>query len=97
MRPRFVAPSGSKYQVTRWLAGSQTKGAEITDTFLVPAGDAVLTTTRGSEVTTHDIVITTPAGVVVAIGGNGGLGEPELRAVANGIAVQRPEATPSTR
>ncbi|GAB2588943.1 hypothetical protein Aab01nite_42300 [Paractinoplanes abujensis] len=85
LRPRQNTEPAGPSTVTRWLAGSQTAGAEISDSFPVPTGTAVLTTTRGTEVTTHDIVITTPDGVVVAVGGNAGLSERELRAVANGL------------
>ncbi|MBM2615440.1 hypothetical protein JIG36_07660 [Actinoplanes sp. LDG1-06] len=86
LRPLEPSNRADRATTTRWLAGSQTAGAEITESFTVPAGAAVLTTMAGTEVTTHDIVITTPDGVVLTVGANGGLPIEELRAVANGLS-----------
>lgn len=85
LRPERTTAEVDRAQVTEWLVGWSTKGTEVIDSFPVPAGQAQLTRTVGSEVTVHAVVITTPSGTVISVGGNGGVPVADLRAVAAGI------------
>ncbi|GAA4935921.1 hypothetical protein [Actinoplanes utahensis] len=71
------------------LLGTQALGAEVVDTFTVPAGTAKLIRTMqtipGGRTAAYDVLITVPDGTVISIGGNARVPESELRAVAVGL------------
>ncbi|WP_018215190.1 hypothetical protein [Salinispora vitiensis] len=85
LRPERTTAEVDRAQVTEWLVGWAIKGTEVIDSFPVPAGQAQLTRTGGSEVTVHAVVITTPSGTVIDVSGNGAVPVADLRAVAAGI------------
>jgi hypothetical protein len=74
-------PGATAEQVADWAAG----GAHPVRTFAVPAGTAELLAYVGSETTTHTVVITTPAGVVITVEANGAFPVAEVESVARGI------------
>lgn len=53
-----------------WLTGWSVKDSEVIERYRLPAGRAQLTRTVGAEATAHSVVITTPDGVVINVGGN---------------------------
>lgn len=88
LRPERTTAEADQAQVTEWLTGWAIKGAEVIDRYQVPAGRAQLTRFVGSEVTAHQVVITTPDGVVIVVGGNGKMPVADLKAVAAGVLPQ---------
>ncbi len=88
LRPQRTTAEADRAQVTEWLTGWAIKGAEVIDRYEVPAGRAQLTRFVGSEVTAHNVVITTPDGVVIVVGGNGNVPVADLKAVAASVLPQ---------
>lgn len=88
LRPEGATSEADQAQVTEWLAGWAVKGAEVIDQYQIPAGQAQLTRFAGAEVTAHQVVITTPDGPVIVVGGNGNVPVADLKAVAAGVLPQ---------
>lgn len=88
LRPERTTAEADQAQVTEWLTGWAIKGAEVIDRYELPAGRAQLTRFVGSEVTAHNVVITTPDGVVIVVDGNGSVPVADLKAVAAGVLPQ---------
>lgn len=85
LRPERTTAEVDRALITEWLVGWAIKGTEVIDSFPVPAGQAQLTRFVGSEVTVHRVVMTTPSGTVIEVGGNGAVPVADLMAVAAGI------------
>ena len=85
LRPERTTAKADRAQVTAWLTGWAVKGAEVIDRYELPAGRAQLTRFAGSETTVHNVVIRTPDGAVIVVGGNGGVPVADLKAVAAGL------------
>jgi len=85
LRPERTTAEADRAQITEWLTGWTIGEAEVIDTFALPAGRAALTRFEGSEASTHEVVIRTPDGVVIAVGGNGTVPVVDLMAVAAGV------------
>jgi hypothetical protein len=88
LRPERTTAKADRAQVTAWLTAWSVLGAKVIDRYDLAAGRAQLTETVGSEVTVHDVVITTPDGVVISVGGNGAVPVADVKAVAAGILPQ---------
>lgn len=88
LRPQRTTADADKGQVTAWLTGWALKGNEVIEKYDVPAGHAQVTRFVGSEVTVHTVVITTPDGAVIVVGGNGHVPVADLTAVAAGLLPQ---------
>ena len=88
LRPERTTAKADRAQVTAWLTAWSIKGTEVIDRYELPAGRAQLTKTVGSEATVHEVVITTPDGVVISVGGNAAVPVTDLQAVAAGILPQ---------
>ncbi|MGC5031144.1 hypothetical protein [Micromonospora sp. DT229] len=88
LRPERTTAKVDQAKIAEWLIGWAIKGTEVVDEYEVPAGRAKLTKFAGSEITAHQVVITTPDGVVIVVGGNGKLPVVDLKAVAAGILPQ---------
>ncbi|MEV1286236.1 hypothetical protein [Micromonospora sp. NPDC049679] len=88
LRPERTTAEADREQVTEWLTGWAIKGAKVIDRYEVPAGRAQLTRFVGTEDTAHNVVITTPNGVVIVVGGNGNVPVADLKAVAAGVLPQ---------
>ncbi len=88
LRPEHTTAEADRAQVTTWLTGWSVKGTQVIDRYELPAGRAQLTRTVGTEVTAHNVVITTPDGVVISVGGNAAVPVADLRAVAAGLLPQ---------
>ncbi|MET7951224.1 hypothetical protein [Micromonospora sp. NPDC005324] len=88
LRPERTTAKAGQAQITEWLTGWAIKGTEVIDRYDLSAGQAQLTKFVGSEVTAHQLVITTPDGVVIIVGGNGNVPVADLKAVAAGVLPQ---------
>nr|WP_026284408.1 hypothetical protein [Salinispora arenicola] len=88
LRPERTTAGADQEQITEWLTGWALRGTEVIDRYQIPVGQAQLTRFVGSEVTAHQVVITTPDGVVIVVGGNGNLPVSDLKAVAVGVLPQ---------
>ena len=78
-------PAVGAAQVGDWLARWASEGGTSVRTFDVPAGTARLLAHVGSETTSYQVVITTPAHVVITIVGNAAFTVAEIEGMAQGI------------
>jgi hypothetical protein len=85
LRPGRTTAEADRAQVTAWLTAWSVQGTEVIERYELPAGSARLVRTVGSEATAHDVVITTPDGVVISVGGNAAVPVADLKAVAAGL------------
>lgn len=86
LRPRpGTNPTVNTEQVAAWLVNWSSGGGAPIRTFDVRSGTARLYAHAGSEVTSYQVVITTPDHVVITIEANTRFTPAELEAVARGI------------
>ena len=86
LRPRpGTNPTVNTEQVAEWLVNWSSGGGAPIRTFDVRSGTARLYAQAGSEVTSYQVVITTPDHVVITIEANTRFTPAELEAVARGI------------
>ena len=85
LRPLPLSPGMERPVITQHLLGTQAVGAEVVETFFVPAGSARLMRTPSDGAPAHDVLITAPDGTVISIGGNARVPVTDLRAVAAGL------------
>jgi len=75
----------SQEQMTRWLTQGLVSRADRAEPFEVDAGRAYLLEHRGTEVTSHSLVITAPSGAVLTVEGAASLTAAELRRIATAV------------
>nr|WP_240670461.1 hypothetical protein [Actinoplanes solisilvae] len=88
LRPERTTTEVDRAEITEWLTGWALKGAEVVDTYELAAGRAWLTKFAGSEITAHNVVISTPDGAVIVVDGNSNMPIADLKAVAAGLLPQ---------
>lgn len=88
LRPERTTAAVGRAQVTAWLTGWSVKNTQVIDRYPVPAGQARLIRTGGAGTTVHEVVITTPDGVVITVAGSAEIPLADLKAVAAGLVPQ---------